>query len=128
MTDAEWDSLLASAPTRPFKGRLLRAVAQLSFETSGQYLFTSSRRNRCNPAGIECIYLAEDRDTAQTEFDKYYTDEDDHQPCLTFTGDFEAAAILDLGDAATCNHLKLDDADFYGAFRMRPSEASLEAL
>lgn len=128
MTDSEWDALLATAPTSTFCGKLLRAVAQLSFDKSRKYLFTSSKRNRCNPAGVDCVYLAEDRDTAQTEYDKYFTDEDDHQPCLTFTGDLRAAAVLDLGDAATCAHLGLSDADFYGAFRTQASETRLEAL
>lgn len=128
MTDSEWDALLAIAPTRLFSGKLLRAVAQMSFDMSRQYLFTSAKRNRCNPAGVDCIYLAEDRDTAQSEYDKYFTDVGDHQPCLTFTGHLKAAAIIDLGDAATCTYLGLDEANFYGAFRTRTDETRLEAL
>ena len=128
MTDSDWDALLAAAPVRSFSGKLLRAVAKLDFDKSRQYLFTSAKRNRCNPAGVDCIYLAEDRDTAQTEYDKYFTGMGDHQPCLTFTGDLKAGAILDLGDAATCAHLGISDSDFYGAFRTRTDKTRLEAL
>ncbi len=127
-SDREWDQLIKTAPAIPFSGNLSRAVAQLSFDKSKKYLFTSTKRNRCNPDGVFCIYMGEDRDTAMAEYDKYYTDEDDHQPCVLYTGKFEAKGILDLGDSATVRHFGLKAADFYSAFRVNPNETPLEQL
>ena len=128
MDDAKWDQLTATAPTTSFSGRVLRGVAQMSFDTSRRYLFTSGRRNRCNPEGILCLYMAEGRETALAEYDKYFTDEDDHQPCLLFTGELHAAAILDLGNPATVKHFGVTAADFFSAFRSRQDTTRLEAL
>jgi hypothetical protein len=55
--------LLATAPTRPFSDRLVRCIPLLTFQTVSppSYLFTSSSVNRCNSAGVNTLYMAEDR-------------------------------------------------------------------
>jgi hypothetical protein len=124
-SDREWDELLSTAPVIPFNGHLSRAVVQLGFKN---YLFTSARRNRCNPDGISCLYMAEDRDTALCEYDKYFTDDGDRQPFVIFTGKLVAQAILNLGDRKTADHFGLADKDFSQAFRVIKEETVLEQL
>jgi RES domain-containing protein len=127
--DQKWDALVATARTVPLKGKkLYRCIAQLSFETSRKYLFTSGKRNRCNPEGVFCIYMADDRKTALSEYDKYYTDRGSDEPFLTYTGRLTSAAMIDLGDPALRNHFGLTDADFFTEFRSKPADTSLEKL
>ena len=127
--DQKWDNLVATVFTVSVNEKeLYRAVAQLSFETSRQYLFTSGRRNRCNPAGVLCIYMADDRDTALIEYDKYYTDLGNIEPCVVYTGRLTGAAMIDLEDPAVRNHFGLTNADFFTAFRTNPAETPLEKL
>ena len=128
MEDKDWDRLIATAPTVPFSGRLFRGVAQLSFDRGRQYLFTSGKRSRCSPAGVSCLYMAEDRATALAEYDKYYTDADDHQPCLLYSGILKAGALLDLSDPVTMTHFGLSEPDFHSAFRVGPGYSRMEAL
>ena len=127
--DQKWDNLVATVPTVSVEGKkLYRAVAQLSFETSRKYLFTSGNRNRCNPAGVFCIYMADDRTAALVEYDKYYTDLGNVEPCVLYTGRLTSAAMIDLEDPAMRNHFGLTDADFLTSFRTNPAEAPLEKL
>jgi RES domain-containing protein len=127
--DQKWADLVATAPTVPVKGKkLYRAIAQLSFETSRKYLFTSGKRNRCNPAGVFCIYMADDRNTALTEYDKYYNDLGNAEPCVIYTGQLTSTAMINLEDPAVRDHFGLTDADFFTAFRTNPAETPLEKL
>src|SRR3954465_13604639 len=106
--DQKWDNLVATAPTVPVKGKkLYRAIAHLSHLTSRKYLFASGRRNRCNPAGGFCIYMADDRDTALTEYDKYYTDLGNVEPSVIYTGRLTSAATIDLENPAVRDHFGL---------------------
>ena len=127
--DRKWDDLVATVSTVSVKQKkLYRAIAQLSFEKSRQYLFTSGKRNRCNPAGVLCIYMADDRDTALTEYDKYYTDLGNIEPCVVYTGRLTSTAMIDLEDPAVRDHFGLTNADFFSAFRTNPAETQLDKL
>ncbi len=128
MEDQEWDRLVRTAPTVAFTGNLSRGIAQLSFERSREYPFASGKRNRCNPAGVLCIYLAENRATALAEYDKYYTELGDHQPCVIYAGNLAARAILDLNDPAVREYFGITEADFFSSFRTNPKETPLEQL
>ena len=129
MTDKNWPDLIATAPTVPFEGRLARCIPQLSFQGKDgnppSYLFTSGLVNRCNPAGTSCIYMGEDRDTADCEYRSYY---EDPEPQLTFFADFKARAILDMGEEATRTHFGLTDADFFEGFRLKKKTTPLQAI
>ena len=105
--DKRWDELVAAVSTVSVKEKkLYRAVAQLSFEKRRQYLFTSGRRNRCNPAGVLCVYMADDRDTALTD-DKDYTDLGNIEPCVLYTGRLTSGALIDLEDPTIRDHSDL---------------------
>lgn len=127
MSHPNWPDLIAKSPAVPFEGRLVRCIPQLTFlkGTPPSYLFTSGRVNRCNPDGVLCIYMGEDRDTADCEYSSYY---EDPEPQLTFFADFKARAILDLGDEATRKHLGLTDADFFDGFRLKTDKTPLQGI
>lgn len=74
MSGKNWRDLLDSAPVAAYAGRLVRCIPQLTFAGGSppSYLFTSGQVNRCNPAGVSCLYMAEDRDTADREYHSYY--------------------------------------------------------
>jgi RES domain-containing protein len=123
----DWDRLLRDAPTSPYRGNLVRCIPQLTFlnKRPPRYLFTSGKPNRCNPRGVDCLYLAENRETAIAEYEKYWPD---RQPELTFHGQLTAEAILDLGDAVCAEHFGLSEGDFFAPFRLATSTTRLQAL
>ena len=61
--------LLARVPTRRLRRRLVRCVPHLDFSTKARpsFLYASGRANRCNPAGVDCLYLSETESTAEVE-------------------------------------------------------------
>lgn len=66
-------SLLAALPhlpVQPLETVLVRQVPLEDLVAAGlppDFLFTSGRPNRYNPAGVECVYFAEDERTASAE-------------------------------------------------------------
>lgn len=127
MSAEDWGQLLRDAPTSPYHGNLLRCIPQLTFlgGTPPSCLFTSGRPNRCNPRGVDCLYLAEDRQTALAEYEKYWPDP---QPELTFHGQPKAEAILDLGDRGCATHFGLEDGDFFAPYRLVTTPTKLQPL
>ena len=127
MSAEEWDQLLRDAPTSPYHGNLVRCLPHLTFlgGTPPSFLFTSGRPNRGNPRGVDCLYLAEDRETALAEYEKYWPDP---QPELTFHGQLKAEAILDLGDSGCATHFELEDGDFFAPFRLVTTRTKLQQI
>lgn len=79
-------TLLPTLPAIALQGRLVRCVPYLDFEQGKppQYLFTSGRRNRCNPEGVRCLYFAQDEATADIEYrHAWHGSLAEHQPKLT---------------------------------------------
>jgi hypothetical protein len=61
------------------------------------YLFASGRANRCNPAGVDCIYLSEGELTARKEYGRRLgRGAGALQPLGTFFAEVELARVLDL--------------------------------
>lgn len=127
MAAPDLKTLLGSSPRRPFSGRLVRCIPQLTFQKGRppSYLFTSGAVNRCNPAGIKTLYMAEDRDTALAEYDSYYPTP---EPELTYYASYVAGAVIDLGDLATRVHFGLSDDDFFKSFRLAKTPTILQQL
>jgi RES domain-containing protein len=127
MSAEDWDQLLRDAPTSPYHGNLVRCLPHLTFlgGTPPSFLFTSGRPNRGNPRGVDCLYLAEDRETALAEYEKYWPDP---QPELTFHGQLKAEAILDLGDSGCATHFALEDGDFFDPFRLVTTPTRLQQI
>ena len=57
--------------------------------------------------------MSEDRATALTEYDKYYSEP---QPHIAFYGKLVAKAIIDLADSTTQAHFGFARADFFDRF------------
>jgi len=53
---------LAQAAVRPLRLTLVRCVALIPLTAAGSpdYLFTSGKPGRFNPAGVACVYFSED--------------------------------------------------------------------
>lgn len=114
--------LLARLPTRRMRRRLVRCVPQLDFDDSDapSYLYTSGRPNRCNPAGVECLYFSETEATAQAEYRHAWRGTDaENQPKLTFTARVRLRKIIDLGDDQALDLLGLSRDDLLGTWRLR---------
>jgi hypothetical protein len=130
MTDKNWPDLIATAPTVPFEGRLARCIPQLDFQQGDppSYLFTSRKVNRCNPAGVPCIYMGDDRDTAYCEYRSYSADDEGPEPELTFYANFKAGAILDMNAEAARTQFGLTYSYFFVGFRLKKQTTPLQAI
>jgi|GEM_PF-1045981 len=113
-----WQRLVATAPTRSYqrtsenKSNLLgRYVSKASFDkgTPPDFLYASGNLNRCNPAGVLCVYFGEGAETARAEFDSY------RNKALVELGFFariRLKTILDFENAKTRDHFQLKNRDF----------------
>jgi RES domain-containing protein len=127
MPHRDWKTLLARSPKVGFKENLVRCISQKVFDEGRppRYLFTSNKRNRCNPDGVSCLYMSIDRATAQAEYDKYFPEP---QPHLTFFGALQAKAIVDLTDKATQKHFGIKKREFFENIRLKPGLTPLQSL
>lgn len=149
------EALLATAPLRRYEKRLSRWVAQASVDevvrTEMQrllnlaaatgvapelspeqvrvnYLFTSARAGRYNPAGVPVLYFAEDRFAEEAERARYYTGLDLFQPAQRFYGVLKVDHLLDLGDASVLHHLGLTNDDLFAPWRFALSAPRTQEL
>ena len=122
-----WTKLLKSCPTEPWDGSLYRFVAKNSLDGKHppDYLFTSGKRNRCNPESIHCIYVAGEKESALTEFEKYFPEV---PPSVLYRVELRARAVIDLSKSATQKHLGITSKDLYGSFRLSKKVTPLESL
>ncbi|HKQ37045.1 MAG TPA: RES family NAD+ phosphorylase [Verrucomicrobiae bacterium] len=71
MDEEIWDLLsrLKQAPLRRIRHTLVRCVelGSLMENSKPDFLFTSGKRDRYNLDGVECIYFAQDEETARAE-------------------------------------------------------------
>ena len=114
--------LLDGLPTRPIEGLLYRCVPQLHFDKGvpPSYFFTSGTANRCNPAGVECLYFSENEETAGAEYRSAWKGlPAEHQPKLTYMARVRLAHVIDLGDPDVSRTLHLTEQDLYGSWRLR---------
>jgi RES domain len=112
---------LAGAPVRPLQATLVRCVALLPLTAAGapDYLFTSGRANRYNPAGVECIYFSEDERPARAEYARRFgVGAGALQPLGTYFAEVELAGILNLEALPTRNALRLTTRDLTGRWEL----------
>ena len=123
--------LLPNLPAIALQRRLVRCVPYLDFEKGRppQYLFTSGRRNRCNPEGVRCLYFAEDETTADIEYRHAWRGSPaEHQPKLTFFAQTRLRQALDLGDPVVVEALAFSENDLFGPWRLRRTPTRLQEL
>src|SRR6266436_3681849 len=93
---------LVTAPARHVRATLVRCVTLLPLTAGGtpDYLFTSGKANRYNPAGVSCVYFSENEKTARAEYARRLG-RAGLQPLGTYFAEVHLAAVLDLTDAQT---------------------------
>ena len=115
---ASLKAALAATPAVKAKARLTRLVPQLDLGASPDWLFTSGKPNRYNPAGVRCVYFAEVQEVAQAEYDAYWKGTGrGSQPVTTYYCEVVLHRVLDLTDVATLRKLKVDAKDLLKNWR-----------
>jgi hypothetical protein len=115
---ASLKTALAAAPSVTVKTKLTRLVPQLDLGASPNWLFTSGRANRYNPANVEGVNFSETREVAQAEYDDYWKGlAGKNQPVTTFYGEAVLHRVLDLTAIATLKFLKVDAKDLLKNWR-----------
>lgn len=116
----EIDGALARAPVRPLKAMLVRCVALQPLISVGKpdFLFTSGKPNRFNPAGVHCIYFAEDERTARAAYGRRLGGAL-NQPVATYFADVRLSRILDLSTRKARTAMGLDETDLCASWSRR---------
>ncbi|MEI6391055.1 MAG: RES domain-containing protein [Verrucomicrobiota bacterium] len=113
-------AVLAVATPIALKTQLSRLVPFIDLVAYDppNWLFTSGKPNRYNPAGIHCAYFAEARDVAQTEYDAMWQGRRGaDQPVITYTAEVSLTRVLNLTRPALRRALGLSDKELYKTWR-----------
>ena len=111
---------LALAPRITVQATLARRapLADLSNLIPPDFLYTSRRANRFNPAGTECLYFSKDEDTARLEHERYWAGlAGSKQPFVTFFARVRLQSVLDLTAPLTLSILKLRPEELHQDWR-----------
>src|SRR5439155_12154049 len=82
------------------------------------FLFTSGKPNRYNPAGIECVYFSEDEPTARIEYERQWANlRAGKQPVVTYFAQVRLRRVLDLSAGKTVETLGLTSGDLHKPWR-----------
>jgi hypothetical protein len=90
---------LASVPVFELRATSARIVplGDLVKNSQPDFLFTSGKPNRFNPAGIECVYFSEDEATAGLEYARQWVGlRAGKQPKVTFYAEVRLRRVIDL--------------------------------
>jgi RES domain-containing protein len=111
---------LAGVSCVPFRAVLARRVPLLSLIriSPPDFLHTSGKPGRYNPAGVLCVYFGEDEDTARLEYERLWVGTPaQKQPVGLYFARIRLTKVLDLTSAATLKKLKLLNADLHRSWR-----------
>jgi RES domain-containing protein len=111
---------LALAPRIQVQEELVRKVAFLDLISNlpPNFLYTSGKPARYNPAGIMCVYFGEDEDTVSLEYKRLMAGtKKAKQPVTTFFAKIKLNSVLDLTSDATVKALKLRPQDLHKDWR-----------
>jgi len=111
---------LAGAPAKAVRAQLTRLVPfkDLIGYNPPNWLYTSGKPNRCNPAGVNCVYFSEGKDVAQAEYEYMWQSlVGKHQPVTTYFATVELHRVLDLADDTTLKALNMDAKDLFKNWR-----------
>jgi hypothetical protein len=127
---ASLKKLLEAAPAVPVTAQLVRLVpfADLVAYDPPDWLYTSGRPNRCNPAGIDCVYFGESKEVAQAEYEEMWKGiVGAKQPVTTYHADVALSRVLDLSNSATLQGLEIDAKELSKSWRQtkRPTVTQL---
>ncbi len=113
-------AVLAIARPLALKEQLSRLVPFLDLVAYSppNWLYTSGKPNRYNPAGIHCVYFAEARSVAQGEYDSIWQGlRGKDQPVTTYTAEVSLKRVLDLTRANVRKALLLTDQELFKSWR-----------
>lgn len=119
----DWHAIieaLQAVPVIELRGTLARMVplGDLVKNSPPDFLFTSGRPNRYNPAGIECVYFSENDATARLEYARQWANlRGGKQPVVTYFADVRLRRVLDLCSRKTLEVLKLKSNDLHRPWR-----------
>lgn len=122
---------LSIVPVRGVRATLARIVplGDLARNSPPEFLFTSGRPNRYNPAGIECVYFSEDDATARLEYARQWAGlRAGKQPVVTYFAEVRLRRVLDLTSARTMEVLELKPRDLHQPWRTAASPTATQRL
>jgi RES domain-containing protein len=120
---------LTTLPKRCVDGRLVRCVTRDALEESAppEFLFTSGKPNRYNPAGLQCVYFSENLDVAILEYSRYLKALGADEPFTTYFADAKLPYV-DLTDPDIPIKLELVPADLHEAWRLSSKPTMTQLL
>ena len=121
---------LASAPQLALRSTLVRLIpfASLAKNQPPDWLFTSGKPNRYNPAGIQCLYFAEDDASARAEYSAHWAGlAGENQPIVTYYANVRLQNVLDLTSSKTVKVMSIRGSDLFAPWRRakRPTVTQL---
>jgi len=111
---------LATAPAMTVKAKLFRRVEFLALVsiTPPNWLYTSGKPQRYNPAGVHCVYFGADVNVTRTEFEGIWQGlKGANQPATDYGASVDLQRVLDLTSAATLKALKVNFKDLFKSWR-----------
>ena len=111
---------LASIPPIRVTGTLVRLVpfiAVTAYEPV-DWLFTSGKPNRYNPADINCLYCGEDEATARAEYDDFWSGVvGEKQPMVTYFAKVKLSSVLDLASPENLQKIGIAESELFAPWR-----------
>jgi len=115
---ASLKAALKKAPAVKVRTRLTRLVPALDLGPSPDWLFTSGKPNRYNPAGVDCVYFGGTKEVAEIEYKNYWKGlAASDQPVTTYYAEVALRRVLDLTDDVTLKLLGLNTKDLVTNWR-----------
>jgi len=112
------------------ESQLARCVARDALEghSSPDFLHTSGRPNRYNPAGVECVYFGEQLDVAMMEYERQMAGlPGAARPFTIFRANVKLP-VLDLTESATLARLSLTQEELRSPWRLAKSSTRTQLL
>ncbi|MFA5205013.1 MAG: RES domain-containing protein [Lentisphaeria bacterium] len=112
--------MLATAPAVAVNTTLFRRVTfqALASYTPPNWLYTSGKPQRYNPAGVDCVYFGADTNITRVEFESLWQGlQGANQPATDFCVAVALQRVLDLTSATTLKALKISAQELFKSWR-----------
>lgn len=122
--------VLAAAPALAVQAKLFRRVEFVALVAYNppNWLYTSGKPQRYNPAGVQCVYCGADAEVTRSEFEHLWQGlRAADQPATDYCAVVSLRRVLDLTSAATLKVLKVAPADLLKNWR-RAKQPTLTQL
>ena len=127
---ASLKAALANAPATSIRATLVRRVEYFALARyhPPNWLYTSGKAKRYNPAGVHCAYFGADAQVTRVEHEAMWQGlQGALQPSVEFSAEVNLQCVLDLSSVATLKALKVDPRDLNKNWRLarRPTVTQL---